>query len=147
MRTGLVFHGGKLRLRTATVRDHGALIALWLRNGIAVRDGDDRRGVGLMLRRNKGLSIVATMDGAIVGSVLVTWDGRRGWLHHMAVERACRRAGVASLLVAEAERRLRAMGATRVKAEVYSRNRASRALFRSMGYEQYERLLTFGKRL
>ena len=51
------------------------------------------------------------MDGdQLVGTVIGGFDGRRGMVYHLAVAPAHRRRGVASQLMEEVEKRLRAKG-------------------------------------
>jgi putative acetyltransferase len=45
------------------------------------------------------LSAIAESDGEIVGAVLCGHDGRRGYLHHLAVAATYRRRGIARRLV------------------------------------------------
>ena len=55
-----------------------------------------------------------TGAGGIVGVVLGTYDGRRGWILRLAVHPDQRRQGFATRLVQEVERRLAALGCPRV---------------------------------
>ena len=45
---------------------------------------------------------VAWCDGELVGSVLVGYDGHRGWLNLLAVDQRLRRAGIGTALVDDA---------------------------------------------
>lgn len=74
-------------------------------------------------------------DDRLVGCVFGTHDSRKAWINRLAVDPACRRRGVASRLVRECERRLRRQGMEIFAALIESNNRASAALFRSLGYD------------
>jgi ribosomal protein S18 acetylase RimI-like enzyme len=63
------------------------------------------------------------------------WDGRRGWLYHVAVAPGHRRQGLASELVATVEGRLRALGCVRVQVLVESANVGAFAFWTKHGYE------------
>ena len=54
------------------------------------------------------LHIVAVEQGRVIGTCRVVFDGEIGRLGRMAVERAARRRGIGSALLAEAELRARA---------------------------------------
>lgn len=138
---------GKEEIRTARISDYDGLMRLWLANGISIRAGDDRRGIRTVLDRNPGLSLVAVRHGSIVGAAMGTWDGRRGWIHHLAVDASCRRTGIASRILSELEIRMKRKGVQIVKAEIYGTNSASLALFRKRGYADYTNLRTVGKTL
>jgi ribosomal protein S18 acetylase RimI-like enzyme len=92
------------------------------------------------------LLLVALDDGAVVGTAMAGYDGHRGWLYSVAVRRSHRRAGVGSLLVREAERRLAKLGCGKVNLQVRAQNAAIAAFYRTLGYEIEDRV-SMGKRL
>jgi ribosomal protein S18 acetylase RimI-like enzyme len=115
--------------------DGDGLRTLWLAAGFRLL-GDDDAGLATFAERNPGLFLVATAPGgAIVGSAMGAWDGRRGWLYHVATAATYRRTGVASALVARIERRLAELGAVRVNVLVREGNERGRAFWTAAGYE------------
>lgn len=93
-------------LRPMTLEDYDAVFDLWRRcEGIGLGDSDAPSAIADYLARNPGMSAVAIdaasgtpRRGAIVGAVLCGHDGRRGTLHHLAVEPSHRRRGIARAL-------------------------------------------------
>jgi putative acetyltransferase len=85
-------------MRTA---DYSQVFGLWQRSdGVGLGESDTAEAVAAFLERNPNLSAVAESSaGEIVGAVLCGHDGRRGFLHHLAVSEAHRRRGIASRLV------------------------------------------------
>ena len=74
--------------------------ALWQQcEGMGLSDADSRQGILSYLERNPGMSFIASSRGKVVGVVLSGHDGRRGYIHHLAVHPAYRRKGLASRLV------------------------------------------------
>lgn len=63
------------------------------------------------------------------------WDGRRGWIYHVATAAEYRRSGIASKLVDKVEGRLRALGAPRVNVLVREGNDAGHIFWTAAGYE------------
>jgi ribosomal protein S18 acetylase RimI-like enzyme len=92
------------------------------------------------------LLLVAVDDGEVVGTAMAGYDGHRGWLYSVAVRGAHRRAGIGTLLVREAERRLAQLGCAKVNLQVRAENAAVAAFYRRLGYEPEERV-SMGKRL
>lgn len=88
-------------IRPMDAADYPQVRALWERSdGVALSESDTPGGVAAFLARNPGLSVVAESPaGEIVGAVLCGHDGRRGYLHHLAVAAAHRRHGIAGRLV------------------------------------------------
>ena len=125
--------------------DGDALRSLWLAAGFRLL-GDDDAGLRTFADRNRGLFLVATAPGGtIVGSAMGAWDGRRGWIYHVATAASYRRTGVASALVARIEARLGELGVVRVHVLVREGNDRGRAFWTAAGYEAGSR--QFGKDL
>lgn len=90
-------------IRAMAIEDYEEAVGLWRRtDGVVLSDSDERGPMGRFLDRNPGLSLVAEADGRLVGALLCSHDGRRGYLHHLAVDDRCRRRGIGSALVREA---------------------------------------------
>ena len=84
-----------------TADDYDEVADLWRNTeGIGLDEHvDTREGIAGYLARHPGLSFVARQEGRIIGAVLCGDDGRRGYLHHLAVATACRRKGIGRALV------------------------------------------------
>jgi ribosomal protein S18 acetylase RimI-like enzyme len=122
-------------IRAYRTGDGDELRALWREVGFRLI-GDDDAGLERFANRNPGLFFVAEDPaGRIVGSTMGAWDGRRGWLYHVAAAADHRRAGIATELVRRAEDGLRALGCPRVVVMVESRNDVAHAFWRARGYE------------
>ncbi|MEX0586364.1 MAG: hypothetical protein WD176_06955, partial [Pirellulales bacterium] len=66
--------------------DYDEVVALWeATEGVGLNESDSRENIARFLARNPGLSMVARVGGQIGGAVLCGHDGRRGYLHHLAV--------------------------------------------------------------
>jgi ribosomal protein S18 acetylase RimI-like enzyme len=80
--------------------DYPGVYALWKScQGIGLGDTDTESGIRQFLDRNPGLSCVASEGNRIVGAVLCGDDGRRGYIHHLAVRPSHRRRGIGRNLV------------------------------------------------
>jgi ribosomal protein S18 acetylase RimI-like enzyme len=114
--------------------DGAALRALWAEAGFRLI-GDDDAGLRRFAARNPGLFLVVEAEGSIVGSAMGAWDGRRGWLYHVAVTADHRRSGIATALVARIEAGLRALGCPRVLVMVEADNDQGLGFWVARGYE------------
>ena len=124
------------RLRDFTLADYDAALALWQScEGIGLNASDTRPAIAAYLVRNPGLSLVATdAAGALVGAVLCGHDGRRGYLHHLAVASAHRRRGLGRRLVETALDRLRVTGIPKCNLFLYATNTDGRAFWERCGW-------------
>jgi ribosomal protein S18 acetylase RimI-like enzyme len=83
-----------------TSADYDEALALWqTTEGIGLTSADSRDGTQLFLERNPGLSLVVRADGRLIGTILCGHDGRRGYLHHVAVAKPYRGRGIGRTLV------------------------------------------------
>ena len=89
--------------------DYDAVRALWMTiRGFGIRALDDsREDVARFIRRNPTTSVVAVVDGRIVGSILCGSDGRQGALYHVCVAREYRRRHIGTRMVGYCMTRLR----------------------------------------
>ena len=124
-----------LHTRVYRPGDGDALRALWEAVGFTTTwDGDS--DLRAFANRNPGMFLVVERGDAIVGSAMGAWDGRRGWIYHLAVAESERRGGLATELVRRLEDPLKKVGARRVNIHVAPDNRAGRSFWRAMGYER-----------
>ena len=76
------------RIRTyAHPDDYDAILASWRQAAPAVRllPSDSEAEIGRKVQRDPDLFLVAFSGRRIVGAVLGGWDGRRGYVYHLAV--------------------------------------------------------------
>jgi ribosomal protein S18 acetylase RimI-like enzyme len=113
--------------------DGDSLRKLWKEAGLS-SVGDDDRSLARMARRNPGLVLVAVEGTRIVASALGGWDGRRGWIYHVATANSHRRQGIATRLLDQIEAALAVLGAPKVNAMVEEANDEGRAFWAARGY-------------
>ncbi len=124
-----------LNIRKFRMEDYSSVLELWKLAGLTIRPGDERDDVRLKLQRDPELFLVAEENGEIVGTVMGAWDGRRGWIYHLAVRPNQQRKRIGTTLLGEVENRLIAIGAKKVNAQVYSSNHRSLDFFKAAGYQ------------
>ena len=87
-------------IREMTIGDYKTVYDLWKNTeGMDLSDADSLESITRFLKHNPGLSFVAVSEGEIVGAALCGHDGRRGYLHHLAVRKSYRRQGIGRSLV------------------------------------------------
>ena len=119
-----------------TAYDYGAVVSLWRGiPGIGLDDDSDSRpGITRYLKRNPGLSFVALAQGAIVGAVLSGHDGRRGYLHHLAVAATHRKLGIGKALTLRCLRALEKQGVPKCNIFLFRSNAKGRSFWKHNGW-------------
>ncbi len=129
-----------------TPADFDAALALWQRSdGIGLSDADSRPNIELYLERNPGMSFVARSEGRLVGAVLCGHDGRRGYLHHLAVDPSARRLGLGRRLAEAALAALKGAGIQKCHLFLFNRNEAGLCFWNSLGWERRDDLSVVSK--
>lgn len=122
--------------------DLPAVLELWrsLPGEIKLGPSDAPAELARLLERNQGLFLVAEAAHEIVGAVMAGFDGRRGYIYHLAVSPSHRRKRIATVLMAELEQRLRARGCLRLHLFVRDGPGASAAtaFYQSQGWTKVE---------
>lgn len=124
-----------IKVRTYRPGEGDELRALWESVGFTTT-WDDDASLRAFATRNPGMFLVATRGDDIIATALGAWDGRRGWIYHVAVAEGERRGGLATDLVHRLEDGLRKVGARRVNVHIAPGNKAGAAFWRAMGYER-----------
>lgn len=118
-------------------RDFDAALALWhaCAPGVHVGFSDTRAEIAKKLARDPDLFLVADEGGALVGTVMGGFDGRRGMVYHLAVAEPARGQGQGRALMAELEARLRAKGCRKYYLLITADNLGILNFYRQLGWE------------
>jgi putative acetyltransferase len=131
-----------------TIADYDAVVELWEATpGIGLSEADERSNIAAFLEHNRGLSFVAEAGGAIAGAVLGSFDGRRGYLHHLAVAPRARREGLGRALVARSLEALAGRGVRRCHIFVMAGNADGQRFWERVGWFRRDDLLVMSKDL
>lgn len=136
-------------VRPFVMDDYPVVLTLWrdAGPGLTLRPSDEPEEVAKKLGRDPDLFLIAEEEGQVVGVIMGAWDGRRGWIHHLAVLANNRKQGIGSALLNEVESRLKAKGCLKVNLMVHKENTAAQGLYRRLGYNDMSSILLMGKEL
>ena len=119
--------------------DLSEVIELWRQSeGVFLSDSDTPPALQSYLRHNGFMSYVAVADNRIVGAVLCGQDGRRGYLHHLAVAESHRRQGIGKELVKSCSERLLAEGINRFNIFLLNNNDLGQKFWEDLECESWD---------
>lgn len=113
--------------------DYAGASALWRALGLLKPAIDSRAALAGCLARNPGLFLVGSAGEQVLATTLATFDGRRGYLYHVAVDPGHRRRGHGQAIVRATLDRLWARGAQKITLRVHRENQAAIAFYRALG--------------
>lgn len=120
-----------------TIQDYDAVIALWQSaDGVGLSSSDSREAIARYLDHNPSLSFTAWDGDELVGTVLCGHDGRRGYVHHLAVRPSYWRQGIGKALAARCLAALAAEDIDKCHLFVFAVNADAIAFWKSVGWTQ-----------
>lgn len=124
------------------------VIALWSEAGLPTKPGGRDTIESLARQREEApdLFIGAFEGERMVGVVIGSDDGRKGWVNRLAVLPDRRRAGIAAMLLARCEEALRSRGRQIMCALIEEDNIASQKLVEGKGYKRMGDIIYYAKR-
>jgi ribosomal protein S18 acetylase RimI-like enzyme len=126
--------------------DMKSTVALWERCGLT-RPWNDPRADFLLALRTPDAAVLLGRDGAaLIASVMVGFDGHRGWVYYLAVDTSRRGEGHGRAMMAAAEEWLKERGAPKLQLMVREGNEEALRFYERLGLEK-QSVITMGKRL
>lgn len=125
--------GGAIRPYRTDDRDQ--VIDLWTACGLTRPWNDPAADIQRSLDTATSELFIHRDADRITGTLMVGYDGHRGWMYYLAADPAQRGKGIARALVAVAEDFLRGQGCPKVELMVRTDNTAALGFYDRLGYE------------
>jgi len=124
------------------MKDYDAVVELWDLSGLPIKDkGRDRyEKIQEELKRGIANFIIAEFESQLVGVVLVTHDGRKGWINRLAVHPDYRNNGIAHLIIQKSEDYFYQIGIEIIACLIEDYNQESLDVFQKMGYIEFKNM-------
>lgn len=126
--------------------DRAAVIDLWVRCHLVVPWNDPDLDISRKLRVRPEWFLVGDSVGRVIATLMVGYEGHRGWLNYLAVDPDFRRQGIGRLLVLRAEAILREAGCPKICLQVRTANDAALEFYRALDFSRDD-VIGLGKRL
>lgn len=135
-----------LRIRPYQSPDETTVIELWHQCGLVVPWNDPRKDILRKQQVQPELFLIAEVNGEIVATVMVGYEGHRGWLNYLAVAPKHQRQGIGQRIVEEAIDQLAKMGCAKVNIQIRSTNEDVIKFYEHLGFK-IDNVISMGKRL
>jgi ribosomal protein S18 acetylase RimI-like enzyme len=131
-------------IEAAKAADAAGVTALWRACGLTRPWNDPDADFRLAIESGSAAVLVSRAGPEIRASVMVGFDGHRGWVYDLAVAPDHRRAGLGRMLMAAAEQWLRARGAPKIQLMVREDNADALGFYEALGLER-QKVVTLGR--
>jgi len=137
-----------VKIRALKFGDFNELIQLWKRAGLIhkPRGRDTAAKIQHELQEKTAVFLAAEIGKQMVGAVLGTHDGRKGWINRLVVDPDFQHKGIARQLVQAVEERLDSLGIEIVACLIDGDNLGSMEFFRECGYTEHRDIIYFAKK-
>ena len=136
----------RMQIRPFLDADEPAVIALWEAAGLTRSWNDPRKDIERKRAVRREWFLVGTHDDAVIASIMIGYDGHRGWINYLAVAPGHRNKGHARTLMREAERLLADAGCPKINLQIRTSNASVIEFYKAIGYAQDD-VVSFGRRL
>ncbi|MEG2048155.1 MAG: GNAT family acetyltransferase [Comamonas sp.] len=134
-------------IRVFAPADTEAVVQLWSDCGLTRSWNDPHKDIARKLSVSPELFLIGTDgQGLLMATVMVGYDGHRGWINYLAVHPSHQRQGHASQLMQQAEQLLTERGCPKLNLQVRAGNETVIAFYESLGYTD-DKTVSMGKRL
>jgi len=137
-----------MEIRTLSIANYKAITNLWSRAKLPFRPKgrDSKKAMATQMKADPDFFLGAYEGGKLIGAVIITCEGRKGWINRLAVDPDYRHQGLAKALIAECERILRKRDIRLFCALIDDDNAPSKKLFKKCGYIEHHDIIYFSKR-
>ena len=135
-----------MEIRSFEVGDADQVVELWQTCELVVPWNDPYKDIDRKLAVNPEMFLVGVVDKRIVSTVMVGYDGHRGWVNYLAVDPRYQGQGFARKLMAEAEKMLLGINCPKLNLQVRNTNTRAIEFYQALGYE-LDYATGMGKRL
>ena len=134
----------EFRIRPFRNEDEDGVVDLWHTCGLVRPWNDPRRDIDCARAGRSSeifVAVTGEANGRIVGSVMVGFDGHRGWVYYLAAAPECRSRGLGGQLMQHAETWLERLGAPKVMLMIREENEGVRRFYEGLGYGVEKRII------
>lgn len=126
-----------MNIRIMTIEDFDLMFSLWKEAGLVVPDLEtEKEKTKTTIKFNPNSNFVALENGEIIGTILGTFNGNRGWIYHLAVDPIFQRKGIGTAILHKTEHVLKTKGAKKVLLGVDKLNLKVVPFYEKNGYKE-----------
>ena len=124
-----------MKIENYSMKFYDKVIEVWRKSGISVGSTDTKEELERIVRRTPQLFLVGKIDEKIIGVVIGGFDGRRGYVHHLAVDPDYQKKGYGKLILGELMNKFLELKVHKVHLFIEKYNEEVIEFYRNLGWE------------
>ncbi|MFX0025705.1 MAG: GNAT family N-acetyltransferase [Candidatus Hermodarchaeota archaeon] len=124
-----------MKIENFSLQFYEDVVDIWKKTGISITSSDTKEGINIMLNKNPDLCLIAKIDEKVIGVVMGGFDGRRGYVHHLAIDPEYQKKGYGRLLMDELIERLKKKRIHKVHLFIEKHNEDVIAFYNKLDWE------------
>jgi len=135
-----------LVIRKYEEKDEEQIVNLWKQCNLIVPQNDPHEDIKKKIEFQPNLFFIGTVNNEVVASIMVGYEGHRGWINYMAVLSEYQNKGFGCQLVNKAIDELKKLGCLKVNLQVRENNKDVIEFYENLGFSN-DRVVSLGKHL
>ena len=136
----------KTTIRSFRLSDKEAVVEVWRACGLTHPNNDPHQDIARKMKVDPEMFLVCEVDGKIIGTVMVGYEGHRGWINYLGVLPEYQGQGLGRELMDRAEAMLVERGCAKINLQIRATNTRVIQFYEAIGFKVDE-VVSMGKRL
>jgi ribosomal protein S18 acetylase RimI-like enzyme len=123
-----------------------AVVELWRKCNLVAPQNDPVEDIEKKMDFQPNLFFTGLLDGKVIGSIMVGYEGHRGWINYLAITPENQGHGYGRKLVQKAINELKKMGCQKINLQVRKTSVKMIDFYKNMGFKE-DAVVSLGMRL
>ena len=130
-----------MKIEKFKIKYYDEVVELWRRAGIEMVSSDTIDEVTRVLNRNPDLILIGKVQEKVIAVVIGAFDGRRGYVHHLAVDPNYQKMGFGKTIMDALIEQFRKMNIHKVHLFIEKPNKSVVEFYKNIGWDVREDLI------
>ena len=112
------------------------VVDLWKKCDLLASQNDPVEDIQKKVEFQPELFLIGLVEGKVIGSIMVGYEGHRGWINYLAIAPEYQRRGFGGQLVQKGIEELKKIGCLKVNLQVRNDNTAAIDFYNHLGFKE-----------
>ena len=131
----------KMKIEKFKIEYYDEVVGLWRKAGVEIVSSDTIDEVTRVLNRNPDLFLIGKLHEKIIAVVIGAFDGRRGYVHHLAVDPDYQKMGYGKTIMEALIEQFRTKNIQKVHLFIEKSNKSVIKFYSNLGWDMREDLI------